>query len=311
MSGEPIIQTLPKVTVLMPVYNGETYIGEAIDSILGQSFTDFELLIVNDGSTDSSREIVMSYPDPRVRVVDNGRNYGQGITRNRGVDLARGEYIALMDCDDVSLVYRLEKQVSFMDTHPEVGVCGSFMIMRWSGGGVSLQCYAAAHDEIKCKMFLNSEIANPTSMIRRSVLLKNALHYREDYVVAQDYDLWARMLNITRFANLQLPLVIYRAHESSMSAMHFALQRQNAARVRRNMLNAMELSPTEEELAIHEGSIRNDLAVKEHFGPKVIEWRDKLIWANAHRGEYAEPYFSQLLASIFRIERCCTLPSSQ
>ena len=111
----------------MPVYNGERYLREAIDSILNQTFKDFEFLIINDGSTDLSVEIIESYADKRISLAHNGQNLGLITTLNRGFDLACGEYIARMDCDDISLPDRLEKQVVFMDNHPEIGICGSWV----------------------------------------------------------------------------------------------------------------------------------------------------------------------------------------
>jgi len=115
---------MPKVTVLMPVYNAEKYLKEAIGSILGQSFSDFEFLIINDGSTDSSVKIIKSYDDPRIRFIANEKNLGVIPTLNKGFALAQGEFIARMDADDISLPKRLELQADFMDKHPEAGAIG-------------------------------------------------------------------------------------------------------------------------------------------------------------------------------------------
>ncbi len=119
------MDTPPKVTVLTPVYNREQYIATAIESVLAQSFTDFELLLIDDGSTDGSAEILRSYTtDPRVRVVRNEQNLGIPQTRNRGIDLARGEYVAMLDSDDWAYPCRLETQVAFLDRHRDVAVVG-------------------------------------------------------------------------------------------------------------------------------------------------------------------------------------------
>ena len=116
---------MPKITVLMPVYNGEKYLRESVDSILNQTFTDFELLIINDGSTDSSMEILNSYSDSRIRIVTNEVNLRLIKTLNKGIDLATGEYIARMDCDDIADPKRLEIQLQYMEKHPDVAVCGT------------------------------------------------------------------------------------------------------------------------------------------------------------------------------------------
>jgi glycosyltransferase involved in cell wall biosynthesis len=115
----------PRITVLMPVHNGEPYLDASVRSILGQTYGDFEFLVIDDGSTDGSARILRAYQDPRFRIVENGRNLGVVETLNRGLSLSRGEYVARMDCDDESLPERLERQVSFLDSHPEVGVLGT------------------------------------------------------------------------------------------------------------------------------------------------------------------------------------------
>ena len=117
----------PLVTVLMPVYNGEKYLKEAIESILNQTFKDFEFLIINDGSTDNSVKIIQSFNDLRIRLIHNESNIGLIKTLNKGLKLSNGKYIARMDCDDVSLPKRLSVQINFMEKHPEIGVCGSWV----------------------------------------------------------------------------------------------------------------------------------------------------------------------------------------
>ena len=121
----------PKVTVLMPVYNCEKYLRESIESILNQTFKDFEFLIINDGSSDKSAEIVESYNDNRINFVQNEKNIGLAASLNRGLDIAKGEYIARMDADDISLPERLEKQVRFMETNPQIGICGQLDKNLW------------------------------------------------------------------------------------------------------------------------------------------------------------------------------------
>lgn len=115
----------PKITVFMPMFNAEKFIGEAVDSILNQTFKDFELLIIDDGSNDQSREIVEKYQDSRIRLYVNERNRGLPYTRNRGLELARGKYLAVMDADDISDPYRLAKQWNYMENHPETVVLAS------------------------------------------------------------------------------------------------------------------------------------------------------------------------------------------
>ena len=148
---------MPKVTVLMPVYNGSKYLKAAIDSILSQSFTDFEFLIINDGSTDDSVKIINSYHDQRIKLIDNKINQGLVAVLNQGLKLAIGEYIARMDSDDFSTCNRLSQQVRFMDKHNDIGVLGSWVkIMK--GSDEFLGRYFLNHEEIKANLLfmLNS-----------------------------------------------------------------------------------------------------------------------------------------------------------
>ena len=205
----------PKVTVLMPVYNGERYLREAIDSILSQTFCDFEFLIINDASTDSSVEIIKSYTDPRIRLVNNENNLGRCATPNKGLDLARGEYLARMDCDDLCMPTRLEKQVSFLDSHPEVGVCGTWI--RLFMGADFIIKYPLSHEEIKCHLLLGSQLAGASAMYRKKVFLAHHLYYDLNYKLAEDYELWTRCVYATRLANIPEILYEYRWHPEQIS----------------------------------------------------------------------------------------------
>ena len=202
----------PKVTVLMPVYNGETYLGKAMDSILGQTFQEFEFLIINDGSTDGSVEVIKSYEDPRIVLVENGENLGLIATLNKCIDLAQGKYIARMDQDDISLPERLGKQVAFMDAHPKVGVCGTWAkIIDDRGTVVSLRRSPkgkAAHR----LCWRPTPFMHPTCMLRSALLREH--RYRQGFPHAEDYELWLRLCQKTLFANIGEYLLLYRVHDT-------------------------------------------------------------------------------------------------
>lgn len=121
---------MPKVSVVMPAFNAEKYIREAVDSILNQTFTDFEFIIINDGSTDHTKEIILEYDDPRIVLLENEKNSGIVVTLNKGIQFARGEYIARMDSDDISLCNRIERQVLFLDSHAHIGLIGSVLLVN-------------------------------------------------------------------------------------------------------------------------------------------------------------------------------------
>jgi glycosyltransferase involved in cell wall biosynthesis len=205
----------PRVSVLMAVYNGEKYLPEAINSILTQSFTDFEYLIVDDGSTDHSLEIIESYQDPRIKIISNPHNIGLTRSLNKGLNLARGEYVARMDSDDISLPERLAKQVAYMDAHPDVGVCGTWAKDIDSRGFVTGLRETPVGKELEHDYWRPSPIIHPSAIIRRSHL--NGLRYHEQIRYAQDFDLWLRIRAKHKLGNLPQHLLLYRVHQESIT----------------------------------------------------------------------------------------------
>ena len=205
----------PKVSVLMPVYNAALYLREAMDSILNQKFTDFEFLILNDGSTDTSEEIVESYGDARIRYVKNKKNLGLVDTLNKGIDLARGMYIARMDADDISLPGRLARQVDFMDQNSDMGACGT--AYQYFGEADRVISPPGNFKESFTLLSSTSCLGHPTSMLRKSVLDQYALRYENEYQDAEDYALWIRMSWVSRLSSLPETLLLYRWHAGNKS----------------------------------------------------------------------------------------------
>jgi glycosyltransferase involved in cell wall biosynthesis len=206
----------PRVSVLMAVFNGAKYLPEAIDSILGQTFTDFDFLIIDDGSTDRTREIIDSYQDPKIKLIRNQQNVGLTHSLNKGLDLARGEYIARMDSDDISLPDRLARQVAYMDVHPEVAVCGTWAKDIDLDGKVIGVRETPIGKDLEHNYWRPSPIIHPSAMIRRADL--NGLRYDEQMRYAQDFDLWLRMRVKHKLANLPEHLLLYRVHRDSITS---------------------------------------------------------------------------------------------
>lgn len=201
----------------MPVFNGGKYVRQAIESILAQVFRDFEFIIVNDGSTDDSLAVIRSCKDYRTVLVERSHQ-GLIASLNAGLAIAKGEYIARMDSDDISLPTRIEKQVHFLDHHKDVGIVGTAcQIIDDEGRELELQKWPCSDVEIRWSLLLTSPFAHPTVIFRRALLEKKA-PYDSEYKSAEDYDLWARLLNDTRGANLSKPLMKYRRHTSSITA---------------------------------------------------------------------------------------------
>ncbi len=235
----------PKVSVVMSVYNGEKYLREAVDSILGQTFRDFEFIIVDDGSTDNTWAILQSYDDPRVILVRNEENIGLTKSLNKGLAIAQGEYIARMDADDVSLPERLEKQVAYLDEHPEVGLIGtSVEIIGKEGERLAVLRRPMDPPLITWSLLFDNCLVHSTVMYRRSLVEKLGGYNPGRY--AQDYDLWSRMSFRTQIAKLPEVLISWRRHPAGITAQKLARQEafasQISARNIRRLLNSENVS---------------------------------------------------------------------
>lgn len=213
----------PMVSVIMPVYNAERYLTEAVESILRQTFRDFELIVIDDCSTDSSLAMMKSFAegDERVRLLENAQNLGITPTLNRGIQAARGKYIARMDADDVSLPDRLEKQVAFLQANPEIGLI-SGDALGIDANGIEIDADYSLTVEpgyVKWLLLFTCPITHPAVMGRKA-LFEQAGGYDVVLQYAQDYDLWQRMSQFTQITNLPDVLVRRRVHSQSIGAAH-------------------------------------------------------------------------------------------
>lgn len=209
----------PLVSVIMPVYNSERYLKEAIESILNQTFQDFEFLIFDDGSTDNSKEIIKEYVDKDDRIVPffSEINCGYVVHLNKGIELAKGEFIARMDSDDISLPTRFEKQIDFLKKNPHIGVLGSSTILiNEDGKEIGAFKKETDYQLLHFLSYFMNPISHPTVMFRKEIVfyLKG---YRLEYMPAEDYNLWVRALKHTKVASLKESLLTYRVHSKSIS----------------------------------------------------------------------------------------------
>jgi glycosyltransferase involved in cell wall biosynthesis len=248
---------VPSVSVLMCVYNAATYLREAIDSILNQTYSDFEFLIYSDGSTDDTAVIVKSYTDPRIIFVDHKVNRSVSPNLNEGLDLARGRYIARMDGDDIAHPERLAKQVAYMDANPAVGLCGS--AVRYIGASNAVIQLPVDNDAIQHTMWLQNPFYQPSVIIRASVLDEHSLRYDVNYEFAEDYKLWAEICAVTQVHNLPEVLLNYRIHPHQISRRQSPAQQRVSALIRKEQMNRLNifLKPEQEQsfklLTIDEG----------------------------------------------------------
>ncbi|MBP5616162.1 MAG: glycosyltransferase, partial [Alphaproteobacteria bacterium] len=205
----------PKVSVLMPVYQTpEMYLREAMESILAQTYTDFEFLILDDCPEESVEDIVKSYQDSRIRYFKNETNIGISSSRNKLIDLSRGEYLAVMDHDDVAMPKRFEKEVTFLDEHREVGVVGTWYK---TFPDVKIKKKFVTNSQIEHQLMYGCAVLHPSSMIRKDVLIKNNIRYEAEYTPAEDYVLWCRLIGKTKFANIPEVLQLYRDYPNNTS----------------------------------------------------------------------------------------------
>lgn len=211
---DTIVSTAPKVTVLMPVYNCELYIKEAVDSILNQTFSDFEFLIIDDASTDKTVDIIKTYSDIRIKLIEKSVNTGLTNSLNYGLTIAKGKYIARMDGDDISLPERFEKQISFLEANPDVVVCGTTFKILGTG---ELVFVPEIHDDIKIGLLQECKLGHPTVMFRYSTLIDHRITYDNLMEPVEDYDLWVRLSAIGKLHNLQECLLYYRVHDYQVS----------------------------------------------------------------------------------------------
>lgn len=210
---------IPPISVLLPVYNAEKYVGIAIESVLNQSFKDFEFIILDDCSSDGSWRIIQEYAaqDKGIIAIKNERNLNGCNNLNKGLSLAKGKYIAKIDNDDWFTPDKLEKQFDFLESHSEVGIVGGTMeIMDEGGRVIGKRTYNQSDEEIRRKIFRYSPFSHPLVMFRKSVLDRVG-YYNPTYAPADDYELYFRIGRESKFANLPDVLCRYRVVKSGIT----------------------------------------------------------------------------------------------
>lgn len=211
----PMPKANPLITVLLCTYNDESYIAEAIQSILDQSYQNFEFIILNDGSTDNTKQIVQSFNDPRIHYLEHSENKGLEDSKNWGLAEARGKYIAYMDGDDIAMPERLRAQTVFMEENPKVGLCASAVQVF---GAKNNRYFPAETDlEIRCRALVGTPLNHPSCMIRTSVLRKFNIQYRKDFPAAEDHPFMLELLKVTEAYCIPKTLLKYRKHDQNIS----------------------------------------------------------------------------------------------
>lgn len=227
----------PVVSVLMSVYGGKQYLGQAIQSVLDQTFKDFEFIIIDDGSRDESLKMIRSFQDPRIVLIENKVNQGLTKSLNVGIAKAKGKYIARMDADDISSANRLEKQVQFLEENQEIWAVGTgASLIDHEGKSISSIRMPTSRAQLKYLMTLGNNIIHPSVMMRTEMIRKIG-GYSENCMVAQDYDLWIRILESGgQLANLEEELIKLRVHDNSVSQTKAQSQIQQAIQIQKRAI---------------------------------------------------------------------------
>lgn len=225
----------PLVSIVMTAYNEELYIKEAIESVLNQTYFNFEFIIINDGSVDKTENIILSFSDDRIKYFKNEKNLKLIDSLNIGLNIAQGKYIARMDSDDICVPERIEKQVEFMEANPEIGISGAQLLVFGKENG--FMNYPLTHEDIRLRLFITSCFGNNVVIFRKTLFDKHQLYFPKGYLHAEDYKCWTNWVLVAKAGNLNLNLVKYRSHANSVSSKHKMVQRDTRNRIRLEYLS--------------------------------------------------------------------------
>lgn len=293
-------KTMPAVSVVVPTYNAANYVGEAVASILAQSFTDFELLLVDDGSTDDTAAVLQPFAaDPRVRMLRNERNMGLIATLHRAYAECKAPLIARMDSDDICEPTRFSQQVEFLGAHPDVAIVGG--AIRFFGNvAPNVFRFPQTHEAIRPAMLFYCPLAHPALMFRRELIDSGLVRYDDAFRHAEDYHLWSRLLLKVRSANLADVVLNYRLHPQQVSSDSADKQYAASLRVRRQMLNEAGIEPSDEDVSLHESVILERPLPRADYLMALSGWFARIEEANQRSGYWDATELHQLLRVKFQ-----------
>ena len=272
----------------MPVYNVVDYLSESINSILSQTLADFEYIIIDDGSTDGTTDLLRSFNDPRIKAVFHTTNAGITQRLNEGLHMANGQYIARMDGDDVAMPTRFEKQVTLLEQQPAIGLCGSFVNFfgAYSGPGWVTE---TNHERIRVGLLFNNMLCHSSVMLRGALIRHHRIRYSNVYPAAEDYALWVRLSKLTRFAVIPEALVHYRVHDRQVSTNQRTRQLFSRIQIVSEQLQQMGIHFDSDKHELHTRLVLqpNDL-LTHHTPANVRAWLNQICRANRQAG-YVDP----------------------
>lgn len=290
----------PLITVVMSVYNSEKYLDEAIQSILNQTFNDFEFIIINDGSTDNSLNIIKKYIRLDKRIVLISReNKGLIASLNEGIQQSKGKYIARMDADDISMPTRFEDQVEFMENNTHIGVCGTAVIGFGDGIKKSIWKLSSNDSTLKTELLFSSIFAHPSIFLRKELITKYSLYYNHKFLHAEDYELWSRMANHTQFYNLKKPLIKYRISKNSATRnadKNISTRYETIKSIFEKYLIELDIQNSEEENILHFNlSVNNRIRDNVIIFEVLDRYFNKLLKANTNKKVFKDSELKKIL----------------
>jgi glycosyltransferase involved in cell wall biosynthesis len=292
---------MPKVSVIIPFYNASLYLREAIESILQQTYTDFELLLLNDGSTDSSLAIAQSYTDSRISLSSFTENKGLVWIRNYGISIAKGKYIAWLDADDIALSHRLAIQVAYLEKNQKVALLGACaMYVKENGEDIALVSPKIDSEKLPIWLLFQNCFLQSTVMLRKECLFyPTQVAYRTAFPPAEDYDLWVQIAQHHKIANLSICLVQHRKHAKNATYIQQNTQENNILAILNYQLKAMGVIATLEELLLHRQIIHYSYTPNIEKYTAISVWLTKLQEINKHTKKYPTKLFNHVLSEIW------------
>ncbi len=282
----------------MPVYNGEKYLREAIDSILNQTYPDFVFLIIDNGSTDHSLDIISSYQDSRIKLYKNSKNLGLIHSLNLGLKNSDTEYIARMDCDDISLPQRFEKQIAFMDENPGIGISGTW-IKTIGSKKKNVWKYETNPEKIKAQLFFDSCLAHPSVIMRSSLLTQNNLSYDRQHIHAEDWGLWQKASFYLDLSNLTEVLLLYRISDTSVRMMNKEVYEKTLYMFDKKNNEMLGIQVEKKNSLLHRKIASWRFEKTGDFILDSEKWLLKLLEANNKKNIYPANAFAQIIAQRF------------
>lgn len=286
------------LTIVMPVYNAERYLRDAIECILQQTYRDFVFLIINDGSTDDSESIILSYHDTRIQYVKNEQNIKLVRTLNKALGMVQTKYVARMDADDISLPTRLEKQIAYMESHPSVGLLGTWCRTIGFDSGQETR-YETTQDAIMFKQLYQIEFVHPTCMMRMEILRRMPVIYDETYLHAEDYDLFTRLSHASYVSNIPEVLHLYRKHENAVSVVYSSEQDLHTMHIRQREFANLGLSVTTQQVADFKALNYQDYQHIVSSDSEIQNMLESMYTANISSLVFEEIYLMEKLQSLW------------